>query len=109
MSHLPQILNKVINKMNNQIFEKFQPYSRQNRCSEPCGQNSRELFLMGIFSGKVARLIIMKMKNKMKKRLHIYGINRIRSRHGHNYSKHKKYDDDAYMSSICIRQYLSNI
>ena len=47
---------------------------------------------------EIIRLIIMKMKSKMKKRLHIYGINRIRSRHGHNYSKHKKYDDDAYMS-----------
>ena len=45
-------------------------------------------------------LIIMKMKMKMKNRSHRYSINRPRSRHGHKYSKYKKYLN--MMVLICI-------
>ena len=49
----------------------------------------------------------MKMKMRMKKRKHIYDINRPRCRHGHKYSKYKKYF--SMMIHICIKQDLSNI
>ena len=52
-------------------------------------------------------LIIMKMKVKMKNRLHRYYINRPWCRHGHEYTKYKKCL--GMMMLICIKQYLSNI
>ena len=59
------------------------------------------------------RSIVMKMKIKMKNRSLIYDINlgtrknRPRSRHGHEYSKYKKFL--SMMMLICIKQHLSNI
>ena len=44
---------------------------------------------------------------KIKDRSHRYDINRHRSRHGHKYSKYKKYLSLTML--ICIRQHLSNI
>ena len=53
------------------------------------------------------RLIIIKMKMKMKKKTNRYDINRLRSRHGHKYSKYKKYL--SMMMPLCIKQHLSDI
>ena len=38
---------------------------------------------------------------------HRYGINRLRTRHGHKYTKYKLCL--SMMTVICIKQYLSNI
>ena len=46
---------------------------------------------------------IMKMKN----RSHRYDINRLRSRHGHEYSKYKNYLTMTMV--LCIKQHLSDI
>ena len=43
----------------------------------------------------------------MKNRSHRYDINRIRSRHGHKYTKYKTCI--GIMIVICIKQHLSNI
>ena len=40
---------------------------------------------------EIVQLIIMKMKMEMKKKSHKYDIIRPRSRHGHKYSKYKKF------------------
>ena len=62
---------------------------------------------------EIIRLIVMKMKMKMKTRLRIYDINlvtrknRPRSRHGHEYSKYKKFL--SMIMLICIKQHLSII
>ena len=48
---------------------------------------------------EIRRLIIMKIKIEMKNRSHRYDINRPRSRHGHKYSKYKKYNG-AYMYKL---------
>ena len=53
---------------------------------------------------EIIRLIIMKMKMKMKNRSHRYNINRLKSRHGHKYSKYK-----MCLSVVMLKQYLSNI
>ena len=37
------------------------------------------------------------MKIKMKNRLHRYSINRLKSTHGHKYSKWKSDKDNAFM------------
>ena len=42
---------------------------------------------------------------KMKHRLHIYDINRDRSRHGQKYANHKQYL--SMMVFICIKQHLT--
>ena len=47
------------------------------------------------------------MKMKMKIRSHRYNINRPRCKHGHKYSKYKKFL--GMMMLICIKQHLSNI
>ena len=44
------------------------------------------------------------MKMNIKNRSHIYDINRPRSRHGHKYSKYKKYL--SMMMLIYIKQHL---
>ena len=49
-------------------------------------------------------LNIMKMKMKINNRLHIYDINRPRSRYGYKYSKYV-----SLMMLICIKENLSNI
>ena len=49
---------------------------------------------------EIIGLIIMKVKMKMKNRLHRYVINRPRSRHEHKYSKYKKFL--SMMMLICI-------
>ena len=56
---------------------------------------------------EIIRLIIMKLKMKMKNRSHRYDIKRLRPRHGHKYSKYKKYL--SMMMLLCIKQYLTNI
>ena len=48
----------------------------------------------------------MKMRLKMKNRLHKEDINRPRLRHGQKYVKHKMSQD--YLA-FCIKQHLSNI
>ena len=48
----------------------------------------------------------MKIKTNMKNRSHRYDRNRPRSRHGHKYSKHKKY---FMMILTDIKQNLSDI
>ena len=48
----------------------------------------------------------MKIKTK-KNRPHKYEISRPRSRHGHNYRKHKRCLSMVML--LCIRQHLSNI
>ena len=53
------------------------------------------------------RFIIMKIKMKMKNRLHRYNINRSRSGHGRKYGKCKKYL--SMMMLVRIKQHLSNI
>ena len=55
----------------------------------------------------IMRLIIMKMKMKKKYRSYRYDINRLRSRHGHKYSKCKTCL--GMIMLICIKQHLSNI
>ena len=50
---------------------------------------------------ETVRLIIKKMKMKMKNRSHRYDINRLRSRHGHKYSKYKK--SLCMMMLLCIK------
>ena len=45
---------------------------------------------MSVFM-RLQRLIVKKMKMKKKNRSHIYNINRPGSRHGHKYSKYKKW------------------
>ena len=61
---------------------------------------------------EIKRLIAMKMKMKMKSRSRIYDIklgtrkNRPRTRHGNEYSKHKKFL--SMMMLTCIKQNLSN-
>ena len=52
-------------------------------------------------------LIIIKMKIKMKSRSHRYNINKLRSRHGHKYSKYNICL--SVMMLLCIKQHLSNI
>ena len=52
---------------------------------------------------EIIGLIIMKMKTKMKNRSHRYDINRPMSRHGHKYSKYKRYL--TMMMLICIKQH----
>ena len=42
-----------------------------------------------------------------KNRSHRYDINRLRSRHGHKYSKYK--NSLSIMMVICIKQHLSNV
>ena len=49
----------------------------------------------------------MKMKMNMKKRSHRYDINRPSSRHGHKYSKYKKYL--GMITFVGNKQHLSNI
>ena len=49
----------------------------------------------------------MKMRLKMKNRSHRYGINRLRPRHGHIYTKNEICL--SKMIVICIKQHLSNI
>ena len=49
----------------------------------------------------------MKMRLKIKIRLHRYDINRPRSRHGDKYSKYKICL--SIMMAVCIKQHLSNI
>ena len=56
---------------------------------------------------EIIGLIPMKMKISVKNRSHIYNINRPRSRHGHKYSKYKKYLSTIML--IGIKQHLSNI
>ena len=47
------------------------------------------------------------MKMKIKNRPHRYDINGLRFRHGHRYSKYKKWL--SMMVLLCTKQYLSNI
>ena len=56
---------------------------------------------------EIIRLIIMKMKMKMKNRSYRYDINRLRSRHGHKYSRYTRCL--SMMMLLCIKQHLSNI
>ena len=49
----------------------------------------------------------MKMKMKMKKRKHRCDVNRCTFRHGHKYSKYKKFDN--MMILTCIKKHLRNI
>ena len=49
----------------------------------------------------------MTMKTKMKNISHRYCINRPKGRHGHKYTKDKKYL--RMIMLICIKQHLSNI
>ena len=60
-----------------------------------------------VCSHEILRLIAMKMKMNMKKRSHRYDINRPSSRHGHKYSKYKKYL--GMIMFIGNKQHLSNI
>ena len=47
------------------------------------------------------------MKKKMKKISPRWDINKLRSKHGHKYSKYKT--SVSMMMLICIKQHLSNI
>ena len=49
----------------------------------------------------------MKIRLKMKNRLHRCDLNRPRSRHGHKYTKYKM--GLSLIMVICIKQYLSSI
>ena len=49
----------------------------------------------------------MKMKMKMQNRSHSNNINRLKTRHGHKYTKHEKCR--RIMMLQCIKQHLSNI
>ena len=49
----------------------------------------------------------LKMRLKMKNRLHRYDINRPRPRHRDKYSKYKMFF--TTMMDICVKQHLSNI
>ena len=60
-----------------------------------------------VFTNEIARLIIMKMKKKIKNRLHRYDKNRPKSRHGHKYSKYGKCL--SMMMLISTKQHLSDI
>ena len=51
--------------------------------------------------------MIMKVRLKMKNRLHGYDINRPTPRHGHKYTKYKFCL--SIMTVISIKQHLSNI
>ena len=53
------------------------------------------------------QLIIMKIKKKMKNRLHRYDINRPRSRNEHKYNGYKKCL--IIIMLLCTKQHLSNI
>ena len=46
----------------------------------------------------------MKVRQKIKNRLHRYNINRPRPRHGHKYTKYKMCN-----MVVCVKQHLSNI
>ena len=47
------------------------------------------------------------MKMKMKKRSHRYTISRLKSKHGHKYSKYEVCP--SVMMLLCTKQHLSNI
>ena len=49
----------------------------------------------------------MKMRLRVKNRSHRYDINRLRTRHGHKYTKYKMCL--SVVMVICINQHLSNI
>ena len=56
---------------------------------------------------QIMQLIMIKMKIDMEDRSYRYDISIPRSRHGHQYSKYKKYI--SMMMLICIQQHLSSI
>ena len=56
---------------------------------------------------EMVRLILMKMRLKMKNRLHEYDINKPRRRHGHKYAKYKMCLSMTMI--VCTKQHLSNI
>ena len=60
-----------------------------------------------VYIHDIIRLIIITVKTTMKNRSHRYDTNRLRSRHGHKYSKYK--NCLVMMILTCIKQHLSNI
>ena len=62
---------------------------------------------MHICTHEIIQLIIIKMEMKMKNKSQRYNLRRFRSRHGHKYSKYKKYF--TMMMLLCIKQHLSCI
>ena len=51
---------------------------------------------------EIIRVTTLKMEMKMKNRSHRYDMNRPKSRHGHKYSKYKKFL--SVIMPLCIKQ-----
>ena len=67
---------------------------------------SKDLAKEHVCNHEIIRLIMMKMKMKKKIRSRRYDIDKLRSRHGHKYSKYKKCL--IMMMLLRIKQHLSN-